>query len=64
MHFGREDIDLTNFEYRLPADGPLTATTLPGERDSAFCAYVGAPSWGNKHWVGQVYPREPRTRTF
>lgn len=56
MHFGREEIDLTNFDHRLPGDGALTAVTLPGERDSRFEAYVGAPSWGNKHWVGKVYP--------
>jgi len=64
MHFGREEIDLTNFDHRLPADGPLTVTTLPGERDTQFNAYVGAPSWGNKHWVGKVYPTGTKDTEF
>jgi len=64
MHFGREDVDLTNFDHRLPADGTLRAVTLPGERSSDFKAYVGAPSWGNKYWLGKVYPAGTKDADF
>ncbi|TSJ36435.1 DUF72 domain-containing protein [Mucilaginibacter corticis] len=64
MQFGREEIDLSNFDHRLPADGPLTALALSGERDSQFKAYVGAPSWGNKFWLGKVYPKGTKDTDF
>lgn len=65
MHFGRNENDFSNLDYHLPADTGMTTATLQSVQPTElFKAYVGAPKWGYKHWVGKVYPKGTKDSDF
>jgi uncharacterized protein YecE (DUF72 family) len=65
MDFGRIELDLTNFNYQLPDDASVTAEALSGTQfDSEFQVYIGAAKWGNKAWVGKLYPPKTKDADF
>ncbi|NVM66958.1 uncharacterized protein YecE (DUF72 family) [Mucilaginibacter sp. SG538B] len=65
MHFGRNDAEILNFDYHLPADtSPTTALLQKSKNSGNFKAYVGAPKWGYKNWLGGMYPRKTKDAEF
>lgn len=65
MHFGRNEPDLSNVDYHLPADSAMTKSTLQSfQPASEFKAYVGAPKWGYKNWIGKIYPKGTKDASF
>ena len=66
MEFGKvEDkskLELIN--WSLPADDPLSAYFLQKNRASSFSIRLGAPSWGQKGWVGKIYPEKTQSSQF
>lgn len=66
MEFGKthhiEEIDFT-----LPPDDPLTDelfARLKNDKNEPVGLYVGATRWGNKNWVGKVYPKGTKDKDF
>ncbi|WPU99194.1 DUF72 domain-containing protein [Mucilaginibacter sp. cycad4] len=65
MHFGRIETDLSNVDYSLPADSAMTISTLQGSQPSSgFQAYIGAPKWGYKNWIGTIFPKGTKDADF
>jgi uncharacterized protein YecE (DUF72 family) len=65
MHFGRNDIDFSNFDYHLPADKEVTLATIGSVQPTAqFEAFVGAPKWGYKNWLAKLYPKGTKDADF
>ncbi|QEM03706.1 DUF72 domain-containing protein [Mucilaginibacter rubeus] len=65
MNFGKENIDISSFDYHLPADTNLTTATLASaEKASPFIAHIGAPKWGYKNWSGVIYPHYTKDKDF
>ena len=66
MEFGKVT-DVSGINFDLPEDDPRTALALGGDaRKSAtqFEAFMGAPAWGSKAWIGQIYPRGTKPSEF
>lgn len=57
MDFGKLK-DISNVDFTLPPDNPLTARTLAAvsPKTSQPDVYFGPPIWANKNWVGKIYP--------
>jgi uncharacterized protein YecE (DUF72 family) len=65
MHFGRNEIDFSNFDYHLPSDKEATSATLGRVQPAAkFDGFVGAPKWGYKNWLGKLYPKGTKDADF
>jgi uncharacterized protein YecE (DUF72 family) len=65
MHFGRNEIDITNFDHHLPADSVRTLRVFENaEPVGDFEAFVGAPKWGYKNWIGSLYPKGTKDADF
>lgn len=65
MHFGRNETDLSNFDYHLPVDALKTKSILRGcQPANEFQAYIGAPKWGYKSWIGKLFPKGTKEVTF
>ncbi len=61
MKFGKLS-DISKVDFALPKDRSFD---LPVQReDGDFKLYVGAPSWGNRSWVGKVYPAKCTQRLY
>lgn len=64
MDFGKlRDID--SIDFSLPAVPKETADMLKatGKKNKAEI-YVGCPVWGEKEWVGQLYPKGTKAKDF
>lgn len=60
MEFGRVHDTIDNIDFSLPPDRAGTKRTLDGQQtDGDFKVFVGAPKWGDKGWLGKIYP--PKT---
>jgi uncharacterized protein YecE (DUF72 family) len=61
MQFGRLSNTLVDdIDFSLPPDTEGTKKTLSDQQaGNEFKIYVGAPKWGDKSWVGKIYP--PKT---
>jgi uncharacterized protein YecE (DUF72 family) len=61
LQFGRVDpSELSEIDFGLPVDTELTNKTLFESNNSdGLNIYVGCPRWGNRGWIGRVYP--PKT---
>jgi uncharacterized protein YecE (DUF72 family) len=54
---------LDHIVYTLPADAAVNAQVLPGRPSTLAKTWLGASSWGDKSWVGPLYPPPtPATR--
>ncbi|WPU64789.1 DUF72 domain-containing protein [Peredibacter starrii] len=62
MEFGKlEDISLV--DWHMPSDDPKNAgRLLTAQKDHKL--YFGSPAWGNKHWVGKIYPAKTPPEKF
>src|SRR5438445_609125 len=66
MEFGKvtriEEVD-----FSLPADDPMTGQVLEGvagRKGEPVKLYVGCTQWGNKNWIGKIYPRGTKNKEF
>jgi uncharacterized protein YecE (DUF72 family) len=57
MNFGRVEDNINDIDFSLPPDTAGTIGTLSGlPAAGEFKVYVGAPKWGDKGWIGKIYP--------
>lgn len=58
MKFGKlSDHSLVEqVDFSIPPDDEHLSEVL-GENPRDFMAYVGCPMWGNKGWIGKLYPK-------
>ncbi len=62
MDFGKlYNVDRVRFE--LPPDSMRNVRVLPGA-SRPLKAYLGAPVWSVKEWVGSIYPKKTPAREF
>lgn len=66
MEFGRVDSsELSEIDFGLPVDSELTNKTLSESKGSdGVNIYIGCPRWGNKGWIGRVYPPKTNEKQF
>lgn len=66
MEFGRvEPFELANIDFGLPVDSDLTNKTFAGSKPGdTLKIHVGCPRWGNKGWIGRVYPPKTKADQF
>ncbi|MFK7920416.1 MAG: DUF72 domain-containing protein [Bacteroidia bacterium] len=59
MKFGKlTDPDaISQIDFSVPPDDDHLKEVLGGTPATQFNAYVGCPMWGNKAWVGKLYPK-------
>lgn len=64
MEFGKlENVD--HLQLSLPAEPDETIEVLKAHRtDAAPQVYVGCPVWGQKEWVGHIYPANAKDKDF
>lgn len=63
MNFGRIDENINEIDFSLPPDTAGTSKALSApQTEGEFKIFVGAPKWGDKSWLGKIYPlRTPAT---
>ena len=66
MEFGKgtrvEEVD-----FSLPADDRMTDQVLEGvagKKGEPVKLYVGCTQWGNKNWIGKIYPKGTKDKDF
>jgi uncharacterized protein YecE (DUF72 family) len=65
MDFGRLDpIEVSFVNHTLPSDGKFTDLTLPGTPAPKCNFYLGFPRWGQKEWLGEIYPLKTKESNF
>jgi uncharacterized protein YecE (DUF72 family) len=58
MEFGRvSGEEITGIDFSLPPDTAMTGRTLNGTQVE-LSIYVGASKWGEKSWLGKLYPKK------
>ncbi|MEL6653796.1 MAG: DUF72 domain-containing protein [Bacteroidota bacterium] len=59
MKFGKlTDPDaIAQVDFSIPPDDDHLLEVLGGQASPNFRAYVGCPMWGNKGWLGKLYPK-------
>ena len=65
MDFGkvsREQLD--TIDFTLPAEPADNNLVLPGVKTGKPQVYMGIPRWGNRSWVGRVYPKGTKEAGF
>ena len=62
MDFGRLE-DVSKVDFTLPPDRPMTSEVLQksGKPPKVF---VGCPVWGDKRFVGKIYPKGTQAKDF
>lgn len=61
MEFGKlEDISGVNWNLPQEDEGNLTRLTPSDE----FKLYFGSPAWGNRSWIGKLYPLKSKPEEF
>ena len=64
MKFGKLD-DISRVDFSLPPDDERTHQVLQTLEDTGeFEAYVGCPMWGNRAWIGKIYPKGAKPGDF
>ena len=61
MEFGKLD-DISGVNWILPADDESNKNRL--SQASSFKLYFGSPAWGNRHWIGKLYPLKSKNEEF
>lgn len=66
MKFGKlNNPDLLSLiDFRLPPYVDRSTELLQAETRGKFQAYIGCPMWGNKAWVGKLYPKGTKAADF
>jgi len=65
MEFGRVYDESTDIDFSLPQDTAMTLSNLHGQPTSSeFKVYVGASKWGDKTWLGKIYPNKTPDTAF
>ncbi len=65
MKFGAVPIQqLPSVDFTLPPDPPFNDEVLRGKRVKHPAVYVGAGTWGDASWVGNVYPPKTPAKAF
>lgn len=63
MKFGKlTDISQVNFD--LPEPDDRTRKLLGTHTPDSFEAFVGCPVWGNKEWIGKIYPKGAKAADY
>jgi len=65
MQFGKATTPeaLAEVDFRLPSAAP-SAGVLPGQPAASFLLRMGLPRWGEKAFVGQLYPPKTPQKRF
>ena len=66
MQFGKTD-QIEQIDFTLPPDDALTDKMFAGLKTDASAPvelYVGSTRWGNKNWVGKLYPKGTKEKDF
>jgi uncharacterized protein YecE (DUF72 family) len=64
MDFGKLQ-DISDVDFTLPPDNPLTAKTLGlATKTPNQSIYLGPPIWANKDWIGKIYPNNAKEKDF
>jgi uncharacterized protein YecE (DUF72 family) len=59
MEFGHVYDSIGDIDFSLPPDSPGTKRTLAAaNRGDKLQVYIGAPKWGEKGWIGKIYPKK------
>jgi len=65
MEFGHVYDTLTDIDFTLAPDTAPTKKSLNGyPTDSEFSVFVGASKWGEKSWLGKIYPKKTPDNAF
>lgn len=65
MDFGKvPDEQLDHIDLSLPAESADNGLVLPGARVAKPQVRLGVPRWGDKSWVGRVYPKGTKETGF
>src|SRR5258708_7593737 len=66
MEFGKVT-RLEEVDFSLPADDQMTDRLfegLAGGKEEPTKLYVGCTQWGNKNWLGKIYPKGTKDKDF
>ena len=66
MEFGRvESSELSDIDFGLPVDSDLTNKTLAAsDNNDNLTIHVGCTKWGNRGWLGTLYPPKTNDKQF
>lgn len=65
MDFGKvAQEQLDTIDFTLPAEPAANSGVLTGSRVSRPEVYLGIPRWGDRSWVGRVYPRGTKEAAY
>lgn len=66
MEFGKIDDKslLDRISWDFPEDDPLSVDFLRKSQFKSFSIRYGAPSWGQKAWIGKIYPQDSKPSQF
>jgi len=66
MKFGKIDNQeaLDKVDFRLAEDTARSMAMLKSTAHAGFQPYVGCPLWGNKAWIGKIYPKGSKQADF
>lgn len=65
MDFGRVEYSkLSAVNFKLPKEPYTNSNVLSGRPSRHPKFFVGLSSWGNKAWIGKLYPKGARENTF
>jgi uncharacterized protein YecE (DUF72 family) len=66
MDFGKIR-NISNTDFTLPDDRPETLAVLASSKSSILHSpeiYIGCPVWGEKEWIGLIYPEGAKKKDF
>jgi uncharacterized protein YecE (DUF72 family) len=63
MDFGRLP-NIDNADFTFPPEHPGNVNILPGFPSEEIATYVGCPIWGEKGWVGKIYPKGTKEKDY
>jgi len=63
MEFGADFTNYDLFNSILPPDPTVNKSAL-SQGTGLGHIYLGLPKWGNKHWIGRLYPKGTRENNF
>lgn len=61
MEFGKLD-DISGVNWNLPSEDPRN--DLRKFEAGSFKIHLGSPAWGNRHWIGKIYPLHTPNEQF
>lgn len=65
MDFGKLPIErLNEVDFTLPAEPANNRLVLPGKKADKPQVYLGTHRWGDKSWIGRVYPKGTKEAGF